>query len=49
MPIQMIELEEVMMFEVSDDALEESSGGGTANASCPALQTCGFCEPTPFN
>ena len=49
MPVQMIEFEVVIMVDISDDALEASCVGRTAYASCPALQTCGFCEPGPFN
>ena len=42
MSVQMSALEEVMMFEVSDEALEASNVGGTAFASCPAMITCTF-------
>ena len=46
MPVQMIELEEVMMKEVSDDALEAISGVVKAGASTDPYgggYTCGIC------
>ena len=49
MPIHQIELEEVQMMEASDEALEASSGGGTAFASCPAIATCATCSFMPLS
>jgi len=42
MPVQMIELEEVTMIELSDDALEALEGGNRfwTNSTCGAYNTC---------
>ena len=41
MPVQMIELQEVQMLEISDDALESSGGGGTGSAFWSMCSECG--------
>jgi len=44
MPVQMIELEEVMMVEASDEALEAAVkvGPGTAVTGIPGDYYCGY-------
>jgi len=38
-----IELDEVVLTDVSDDALEQAAGGATAAAWDTRLHSCGLC------